>query len=250
MATRPCDTVGVDDRPQPRLTDAIGRISAADRELVDPPADLWDRIAAAVAAEAAEPPAIGAGAVVEYRVDAADRMAGVGEGWADFAEHNEAPELASGARGRLLWDVMGPELADLWRPVVERVRAEQVELTVPFRCDGPDARRWYDMTVSPGPGGEVRFRSVLAMEMSRPDLPALRRPAELGVPPACAAHDPGVVELCCWCAEARDGARWVTVEELLSSRRLLEEPLPPTVAHGICERCSLTMAELACPAPV
>lgn len=240
----------MDDGTQPRLTDAIGRITAADRELVDPPADLWDRIAAAVAAGEAEPPAIGAGSVVEYRIDAWDRMVGVGEGWAAFAEHNEAPELVSGAEGSTLWDVMGPELADLWRPVVDRVRAEQVELTVPFRCDGPDARRWYDMTVSPGPDGEVRFRSVLTMEMARPDLPALRRPAELGVPPACAAHDPAVVELCCWCAEARDGERWVAVEELLSRRRLLEVPLPPTVAHGICERCSLTMAEMAAPARV
>ncbi|MFZ4519405.1 MAG: hypothetical protein ACOYOP_13515 [Microthrixaceae bacterium] len=231
-----------------RLTETIGRISPDDRELVDPPADLWDRIAAAIAAEEAEAPAIGAGSVVEYRIDAWDRMVGVGEGWAAFAEHNEAPELVKGAEGRTLWDVMGDDLADLWRPVVDRVRAEQVELVVPFRCDGPDARRWYDMTVSPGPDGVVRFRSVLTMEMARPDLPALRRPAELGLAPERAAHDHAAVELCCWCAEARDGERWVMVEELLSSRRLLEVPRPPAVAHGICERCQLTMAELAEPA--
>lgn len=35
-----------------------------------------------------------------------------------------------------------------------------------LRCDYPTARRWFEMTVGPGPDGSVRFRSERTLEMS------------------------------------------------------------------------------------
>jgi len=215
---------------------AIRRIATALRDMdptsvphVDPPADLWDRIEQSLAATARSRP-LGAGSVVEYRIDEHDVVVGTGSGWVEFAEVNEAPELAEGVIGRSLWDSMeeGP-LQDLWRAAVAGVRASGRVATVPFRCDGPEARRWYEMALTPAPDGSVGFRSRLVFEMDRPEVGMLRRrlPADGGAP----------IEICCWCAAARDGAVWQPIEVVLSSSRLLEGA-PGSVTHGFCERCA------------
>ena len=202
-------------------------------ETVAAPEDLWSRIEAAVGA--GEPTdgsgAIGAGTVVEYRIDRDDVVVAVGADWVEFARENEAHELAAAPTGRTLWDAIGDEsLRDLWRAAVAKVRSSATPITLPFRCDGPNARRWFEMTLTPLDDGAVSFRSELVFEMARPELPVLLRHVERN-------DDAGVVEICTWCASGNDGGVWRPVEELLARQRLLEADPPPAVAHGICPGC-------------
>ena len=242
---RDADGAAPSDGARPRLVAALGRLEASDLDRVEPPADLWDRISSTVAAERevasvdrGSPVAGGAGGVVEYRIDADDVVVSTGGGWASFAEANEAPELSDGADGRTLWSSIGdPDLRDLWRLVVTRVRDGAEPVVVPFRCDGPEARRWFEMTVTPERDGAVSFRSELTFEMPRPEVPALLRdaPRDETLP---------ALEVCCWCADAHDGSEWRPVEVVLARRRLLEAT-PPRVVQGICGRCRSRMSELA-----
>jgi hypothetical protein len=228
----------------PRVTGLLDRLEHSDGELTAPPADLWDRIATAVAGDSPHGEPSGAGTVIEYRIDAADVLVGVGGDWESFADRNDAPELATttGTGGQTLWDAIGDgPLRDLWRAAVSRVRATGAPVTIPFRCDGPTTRRWFDMTLTPAADGSVAFRSVLTFEMTRPEIPALRRHI---------ARDTALapVEICCWCAEASHDGRWQPVEEVLADARLLEAHPPPPVAYGLCPRCSQRMAETLLPA--
>lgn len=228
-----------DDLP-PRLSGLLAAVDDRDFERTAPPIDLWDRISAAVTEEpsrnADHGGPIGAGTVVEYAIDAHDMVVTLGEGWSEFAAQNEAPELVGAPTGRTLWSQIGdPQLRDLWRTAVERVRAHEVSVSVPFRCDGPSSRRWFEMSLSPLPDGGVHFRSTMTFEMTRPRVPMLERSA-----PRDAAAP--AVAVCSCCAEGLHGGTWVPVEELLSSLRLLEHAPSPAVSYGICPRCCTSMS--------
>ena len=220
----------------PELAHVVELLRGMDDEPVDTvaaPTDLWSRIDAAVRAD--EPTdgsgAIGAGTVVEYRIDRDDVVVAVGADWVEFARENEAHELAAAPTGRTLWDSIDDEsLRDLWRAAVAKVRSSATPITLPFRCDGPNARRWFEMTLTPLDDDAVCFRSELVFEMARPELPVLLRHVERD-------DDAGVVEICTWCASGNDGGVWRPVEELLSRQRLLEADPPPAVTHGICPDC-------------
>lgn len=231
----------VDDDADAVVVDRIRRILSqvdeSDFERVDPPADLWEGIKTSIMSEPAssprEPPFrdVAASTVVEYWIDANDIVTAVGQSWAEFARDNDAPELAVPASDRALWTYFdNDETRELWRLLIERVRALQKRAQVPLRCDAPDARRWFDMTITPEADGSVHFRSVLAFEEARPRVSLLDPHRE---------RDDGLqsVPVCSWCGRGRHGARWVDIEELVQAARLLERAPLPGISYGICASC-------------
>lgn len=250
--------VGIDDVGADRVRRILLEFEDADFERVDPPADLWARIEASVSADQPtsprrphrrpkEPPVHepGAGTVVEYWIDADDGLTEVGPGWADFARDNDAPELVVPAPARTIWSYFDrDDIRELWQLLVARVRSSQTAARVPLRCDAPHARRWFDLTISPEPGGRVHFRSVLAFEESRPPVTLLD--------PGCERDaDARPVLLCNWCGQGRHDSEWLDIEHLVRRRRLLENESMPPISNGICETCRDDMsAELLVPGRV
>lgn len=213
-----------------RVERVLGRIEPADAEREHPPADLWGRIAASLAGD----PAIdssGAGTVVEYWIDAEDEVMVVGADWSTFARDNQAAELAGTTPDRTLWSYFdSDEVRDLWRLLVERVRAKQSTAQVPLRCDAARVRRWFEMTVTPLPDGAVHFRCTLVFEEPRPAVDLLD---------TFGRRDPDApaVPVCSWCGDAHDGDGWRPVEDVVRALRLLEQELLPPIRHGVCPRC-------------
>ena len=226
------DDVASTEMPPPeldRVTRILSTVESADLERFEPPADLWSRIAASVAAEP-ERVADGAGTVVEYAIDAHDRVIDTGGEWSAFAQDNGAPELDSMATDRTLWSYFGSdEVRDLWRLLVAQVRTTRTAATVPLRCDAPGVRRWFEMTLTPQPNGVVQFRSTLSFEEHRPEVAFLAVRAERdGERPA--------VQVCSWCGDGHDGSTWRRIEDLVAELRLLEDALP-SIDYGICPGC-------------
>jgi hypothetical protein len=222
-----------------RIRGILAELGDSDFELLDPPAAIWEGIEASVTSmPARRPPArtTPSPLVVEYVIDAGDVLTDVGAGWAEFANANGAPELAGPASDRVLWTYFDqPEITEMWQLLVHRVRILQRGARVPFRCDAPHARRWFEMTVSPAPEGSVHFRSALVFEETRPPV-ALLDP----LAPRDAEAQP--VPLCSWCGRGQHGARWFDIEELLRAGRLLERVSMPPISHGICGACRDEMA--------
>lgn len=240
---------GDDGDTGPAEMDRIGRILSeleeADLELLDPPAETWDGIEASLISERATvPPSRDTHPrmVVEYAIDAHDVVAPVGQGWADFAHDNGAPELAVPAPDRALWTYMDRgEIRELWQLLVQRVRTLRVDARVPFRCDAPHARRWFEMTITPEPDDRVSFRSVLVFEQSRP-------PVALLDPHPARNTEAQPVPLCSWCGRGQHGSHWLDIEELVQAGRHLERASMPSVSYGICGACREAMsAELLVP---
>jgi len=220
------------DSSQMRVTSVAGAVGDEDFVRFEPPADLWARIAASISS----PPSAPLGTVVEYWIDADDVVSTVGDGWSEFARDNEAPELADLTTDRTLWSHFdSDEVRDLWREVVARVRTRRVTATVPLRCDGPDTRRWFEMTITPGADDTVWFRSELVREEVRPAVPFLS---------VAALRDRALdaVPVCSWCGDGHDGSEWVDIERLVRGARLLEATEMPALAHGICPSCREAMS--------
>ncbi|MFN7149381.1 MAG: hypothetical protein ACK4V6_07855 [Microthrixaceae bacterium] len=217
-----------------RLVSIMSQVDSTDVELVDPPEGLWARIAAAIAAEPDETPP-GAGVVVEYCIDADDVVVAVGEDWSTFARENGAPELDALSPDRTIWSYFdNDEVRDVWRLLVEQVRATHGVAQVPLRCDAPHMRRWFEMTITAGPEGTVDFRSVLVFEEPRTTVALLSG----GV-----ARDPDrpAVPVCSWCGDGYDGSRWRQIEELVRELRLFEDQMP-SIDYGICPTCREVMS--------
>lgn len=228
-----------------RIEAILAGMDAADLTLPEPPASVWSGIEAALAVDGpkvAPPGGVPVPQVVEYRIDAGDVVVEVGGAWADFATENGAPELATQPDDRTIWAAMaGDDVRDLWRLLVERVRSLQRGARVPFRCDGPDVRRWFEMTLTPEADGHVRFRSVLQFEEPRGTVGFLDHAATRDT-----AAEP--VSVCSWCNRA-DVGTWLDIEEFLRRSRLLEAEVFPPIAYGICGSCRADMTtELLVPA--
>lgn len=228
---------GVDER----LWHRVREIGADDVGRDVPPAGLWDRISGALRQDHGAP-----AEAVEYVIDGHDVVVAIGGGWNHAARLGEARELVALGTRPCLWDTMGdPELRDLWRTVVSRVRSSGRALGVEFRCDAPDERRWFHMTLTPLAEGGVHFRSTPTFVMERPAVVALGRHTD---------RDPGLDRfvVCSWCAEGADAehditdaAAWLPIEELLARHRLLERLPAPPVSYGICPRCVEEMSGLS-----
>ncbi len=243
---------GIDPAEMDRIRGILAGVEAADLELVEPPADLWGQIEASLTSERSlattgpkQSPSStpSTSMVVEYWIDANDVVTHVGEDWADFARHNDAPELAAQSPDRTLWTYFDKEeIRELWQLLVARVRATNKQAQVPLRCDGPHARRWFTMTIAPEADGRVHFRSVLAFEEPRSRIALLD--------PHCERDDTTPpVALCSWCGRGEHESQWLDIEELVQEARLLERTSMPPIAYGICSPCRDDMsAELLVPA--
>ncbi len=234
-----------------RVRQLLSELGESDFERFKPPADLWGRIEAAIAAEPAVSPktppsrTIATGTVVEYWIDADDVVVGVGDAWAEFARDNDAPELVTLDSERTLWSYFdNDEARELWKLLVERVRALQTDARVPLRCDAPDARRWFEVTMTPEADGRVHFRSMLAFEEPRPPVSLLDPRTERD-------DDLEPVPVCSWCGRGEHASQWLDVEDLVQTARLLERTSMPAVSYGICASCRDEMSvELLVPAEV
>ena len=235
------DEVEIDGAEADRIGRIMGSMDESDLDLLEPSAGVWEGIDASVTkvAPARDTPP---GVVVEYRITADDIVVGVGGAWADFATDNAAPELVEPDPARTLWSYMsGDETVELWQLVVQRVRTLQIAAQVPLRCDGPHARRWFEVTVSPGPDREVHFRSVLVFEEARDEIALL-------APHAGRDAEVHPVAVCSWCGRGEHHGDWHDIEQLVAVARLLERQAMPPLAYGICGGCRDQMsAELLIP---
>lgn len=175
-----------------------------------------------------------AGPVV-YRIDAGDRLSSVNAEWDRFAVENGAAELRSGrVLARTIWDfIADPTTRHLYETALAQVRAGR-EVRFPFRCDGPQIRRFLEMTATAAGEGGVEFRvrtlkteSRAAVRLLDPEVPRAGEP----------------LRMCAWCKRVVAGGAYLEVEDAIAALGLFDAPVLPPVTHGICPACEARMSE-------
>ena len=171
------------------------------------------------------------GAVLRYRIDAADRIVAVSDNWLAFARRNGAPQLTPDAvLGRSLWGfVADRETVDLSRMIFDRVRAGTSEAVLPFRCNSPRIRRDLEMSLRPTDGHELEICTSVVREHAGGYVALL----DPGAP-----RSDDIVKACSWCNRIELPEQgWVEVDAAVRQLGLFAGPLTPRVSHGICPDC-------------
>lgn len=173
-----------------------------------------------------------------YRLDQHDVITRVNTAWRTFAAANGAPGLASSAVGTSLWShVGGTETRRLFEAVHATVRATGRPVTLPYRCDAPDERRWMELTVRALGGGQLQVVSALVRRAPRTPVLLLDATVPRGDWP---------MLVCGWCSRVRTvadaafgsavPAPWVNVESVRAG--LPGATVLPRLVHDVCPDCA------------
>lgn len=167
---------------------------------------------------------------IVYYVNDRDELVSVNEAWDKFAAANRGRHLVSQhVLCTSLHDAIEEETTQaLYRDII-RLARDGHRMQFCFRCDSPNARRLFEMTVSPFGNDRVEFRSRLKHHEYRPHV-------ELFNP--LAARNKDLVRVCSWCKKVFADGRWVEVEKALEILHLFEKSPLPRLTHGICETCA------------
>lgn len=168
---------------------------------------------------------------IAYRLDGEDRITDVSADWGAFARENGAPELAGRTvLGRSIWEfVVGVEARLLWSQLFARCRATRESRRLPYRCDGPDVRRYLVMALEAPGGSDIVIVSHVVREESRATVRLLD--------PVVPRTDEALLA-CSWCRKVYVAGRWVEVEHAVEMLRLFERAELPFLTHGMCPVCA------------
>lgn len=167
---------------------------------------------------------------VAYRIDASNRITWVNEAWSQFANANQGGAVLPEAILGQNWEssVSDSGVRQLYRSILEQVRDGKV-VQFDYRCDAPDRRRTFAMTVSPIEDGAVEFVSALIHEEARPTVALLQEETK---------RNENFVIVCSWCQRVKVADQtWVSVEEAVAQLHLFESEAQPRLSHGICTPC-------------
>lgn len=170
-----------------------------------------------------------------HTVDASGNISGVNDEWVDFAAENGAPELTrEGVAGRAVWEFMeGKETRHISRLILEKVIKTGRTITLPYRCDSPDLRRFLEMEISKGEGGLVVFKSRILKIEKREHAGLL----DTGAP-----RSEEMLTICSWCRRVRCPDGWAEVDDAVRTLGLFTMDTLPQITHGMCEDCSNLVA--------
>ncbi|MEY3898612.1 MAG: hypothetical protein RLZZ214_4134 [Verrucomicrobiota bacterium] len=167
---------------------------------------------------------------VVYHIDGSDRLCEVSPAWTRFALSNDgAAVMPERVLGRSLWDfITDANVRELYRQIVQRVRSGY-PARFDYRCDAPEWRRKFRMTIRLTAGGTVEFLSQLHWKERRPRVDML----DVKMP-----RSDQWLRVCSWCQNVvlPDGS-WGPVEEAVVQLSLLTQEAYPRLTHGICPPC-------------
>lgn len=174
------------------------------------------------------------------RCDAKGRYVYFNPAWLEFARQNWRADFSPHSLLGATWRAQIADRATLhlYDRLVERALELGRPLTVSFRCDAPDLRRYMQMSLLPLPDGGLEWASRLLRQEPRPPvlLPE--------VDPVLATE---LVVMCSWCKKVRvpdwpglatlQAGDWVEVEAVMSFFSEAHAGFYPELSHGACPAC-------------
>lgn len=173
-----------------------------------------------------------------YRIDAGNRIIDVDADWVAFARENGQPQLTPAAvTGRPLLDfVADKETRHLYELLLQKVRRTRRPVSIPFRCDSPEIRRFMELRILPLRESEIEFTGVLLRQELRDRAVLLDESAR---------RPESTLAICSWCKRVRVAEQWLEVEDAVARLNLFDSERLPQLTHGICPDCqAMVLAKL------
>ncbi len=167
----------------------------------------------------------------------------MGADWLDFGAENDHARPAEAFLKRIFRDfIHDAETRYFYQILVQKERGGAAPITLPFRCDSPNLRRFMALRIGLLPDAGRRQGQFQGPGAASG---ALRAAAFVGCGDT-ATDD--LIKVCGWCKQVacERGRTWLEPEEAVVRLGLFEAPAAPTITHGICPACSGRLrAELA-----
>lgn len=181
------------------------------------------------------------GSKIIYRLDGEDRITSIEGDWLEFAALNGGQGLEiSNVLGRHIRRFIADQRTlDFFLMIINDVRLKGRDVTIPYRCDAPDKRRFMEFTAKPRPGGGVECVSTTTLVQPRACQAVLARER-------CCSD--AFLTVCSWCNKVKiDHEEWAEIEEAVERGEIDMQDEVPLLTHGICPGCVKTVkASLGC----
>jgi hypothetical protein len=174
----------------------------------------------------------------EYDIDDQDIIQNVSRNWWSFANNNDGYNLKLEAVvGHLLWDfISGAEARHYYGLLFQKVRRDRCSISLPFRCDAPDCRRYMQLSIHPGESDSLQFVSELMREVPRPPVALLDQ---------CLMRGKDFVTLCAWCKRVHcECDQWLEAEAAMEQLNLQDQSTLPNIRNGLCGTCRFSLENL------
>jgi len=170
-----------------------------------------------------------------WTIDGEDVITSVGADWDAFAGTNGGASLSgSQVVGRSLFDfISGDDTQQIYRLLLQRVRALDAPIIVPFRCDSPNTRRYMRLEIRPTRERGVEFHSVWLRVDARRHL----RLVESSEP-----RSRTQLVSCSFCLHVQiREEQWLEAEDAIVRLGLLDSEKPPQLVPGVCPACNASL---------
>lgn len=155
----------------------------------------------------------------------------VNQAWDCFAQENDSPAATrNGVSGKSIFDLVSGKITkQYWRVMLERAWLSAQPLSMDYRCDSPDTKRWMRMELCRMEDGNMRIiHTLLASEKRLPKIHfrlAQQRSRDTHV-------------CCSMCNRIKAGEQWCEAESLFPSERKIggEAKFLPVI-YGLCADC-------------
>lgn len=173
----------------------------------------------------------------EYRVNPGNSIETVDDEWLRFARENAAASLAEeSVTGQPLLDfISDPETRHFYEILMHKVRSTQRNLSLPFRCDAPDRRRFMELTMVPEPDGHITFVTRILREELRESVPLFA--------PTSTNRSTEMLRVCSWCKRVFVRGHWIEAEAAVVELGLFDAPQLPQITHAMCTDCLRDMEQ-------
>ncbi|SLM32508.1 conserved hypothetical protein [Desulfamplus magnetovallimortis] len=168
--------------------------------------------------------------IYEYIINQENIIITTSQNFYFFAHNNEAQELVENSIiGQSLCSFIGgKETKELYRLLIERVRSEKREISIPFRCDSPTIRRFMKLHIKRLNETMVRFQGCLIKEEKRTKIDLL----DITIP-----RNDTLLRMCSWCKKVYVNDSWLEVENAIRELDLFGSICLPALTHGMCDKC-------------
>lgn len=172
---------------------------------------------------------------IMYRVDEQDRIVFVSPDWVAFAGGNGGSVDTKALIGtKISQHLTDPTTQQVYHLVMAKVRDTGKSITLPFRCDAPDRRRFMELEISPLFQNYLQFHTRLLLEEERAPVALLTSAGRV------ADGKSRTVLMCSWCKRVA-APEWLEVEAAVLRLRLFDEAAAPLITHGMCPDCRVNV---------